>query len=146
MRAQLIPVVGGPPIELDRDVTVVGRNPSCDLQLEHKTVSKIHCVLVRTDGLVLLRDLGSTNGTRVNGQRVRRAALMPDDEISVAGFRFRLHLGPSEPKVSPVEATQHLSLAAASNGNGSPDSADESAVHVRVNALPDVYSSDSPPS
>ena len=57
----------------------------------------MHCVLVKTDGLLLLRDLGSTNGTRVNGARVRRAALLPNDQVSIANYKFRVFLGPDAP-------------------------------------------------
>src|SRR5215210_2850784 len=94
MRAQLLPLDGGPPVELAKEMILVGRQEDCDLRLDHKSVSKMHCVLVKTDGLVLLRDLGSTNGTRVNGTRVRRAALLPNDKVSIAHFKFRIFLGP----------------------------------------------------
>src|SRR3954471_8462209 len=98
MRAQLIPLDGGDPIEIVKDLTVVGRKEYCDLRLEHKSVSKMHCILVKTDGLLLLRDLGSTNGTRVNGQRVRRAILLPNDKLSVANFQYRVNFGPESPR------------------------------------------------
>src|SRR3954464_15029570 len=107
MRALLIPVDGGKPIELQKDLTLIGRKEDCDLRLEHKSVSKLHCVIVKTDGLLLLRDLGSTNGTRVNGTRVRRAALLPNDQLGIAHFKFRVCLGPDEPAPpSPHEHTQ----------------------------------------
>src|SRR3979411_2826160 len=96
MRAQLLPLDGGPPIDVIKDLIVVGRKEECDLRLEHKSVSKMHCVIVKTDGLLLLRDLGSTNGTRVNGQRIRRAALLPNDQVSIANYKFRVFLGPDE--------------------------------------------------
>src|SRR5271154_2565464 len=102
MRAQLIPLDGGPPIDIMKDLIVVGRKEECDLRLNHKSVSKMHCVIVKTDGLLLLRDLGSTNGTRVNGQRVRRAALLPNDQISIASCKFRVHLGPDEAAPAPA--------------------------------------------
>ena len=89
MLAQLLPVNGGPPVTLRRSVTLVGRSPRlCDLPLDNKSVSKMHCILVKTDGLVYMRDLGSTNGTRVNGQRVLRGALLPGDQISFSGSAF----------------------------------------------------------
>jgi predicted component of type VI protein secretion system len=146
MRAQLIPLDGGDPIEIAKDMTVVGRKEDCDLRLDHKSVSKLHCVIVKTDGLLLLRDLGSTNGTRVNGQRVRRAALLPNDNLNIANFRFRVHLGPGEPAEPAVGAhdhTQHLdageianllrkATAKANGGNGP-------ALPVQPNILPDVY-------
>src|SRR5947199_10084448 len=108
MRAQLIPIEGGPAIDLPRELTLVGRKEDCDLRLDHKSISKQHCVIVKTDGLLLLRDLGSTNGTRVNGQRIRRAALLPNDQLSVASLRFRVHLGPGEPLVAPGHPPDHL--------------------------------------
>ncbi len=74
MRAQLVPLDSIGSIDITKDLTLVGRNEECDLRLHHKSVSKMHCVIVKTDGLLFLRDLGSTNGTRVNGQRVRRAS------------------------------------------------------------------------
>lgn len=99
MRAQLQPVDGGAPIDITKDLIVVGRKEDCDLRLEHKSVSKLHCIIVRTDGLLLLRDLGSTNGTRVNGQRVLRGSLLPNDDLSVANFRFTLKFGDGQPEV-----------------------------------------------
>ena len=95
MLAQLIPVNGDTPITIQRDITLVGRQrDQCDLVLENKSVSKMHCVLVRTDGLLFVRDLSSTNGTKVNGQRVVRGALLPGDQLSIASEKFRVHLGP----------------------------------------------------
>jgi hypothetical protein len=83
IRAQLIPLDGTPAIELVKDVTLVGRKEDCDVCLTHKSVSKLHCVLVKTDGLILLRDLGSTNGTRVNGASVQIRRLRAGDQVSI---------------------------------------------------------------
>src|SRR5207302_9010658 len=104
VRAQLLPLDGGKPIEILKDMIVVGRKDDCDLNLDHKSVSKLHCVIVKTDGLLLVRDLGSTNGTRVNGQRIRRAALLPNDKLTIANFHYRILLGAAaEPPASPNE-------------------------------------------
>jgi predicted component of type VI protein secretion system len=147
MRAQLIPLDGGEPIEITRDMTVVGRKEDCDLRLDHKSVSKLHCVIVKTDGLLLLRDLGSTNGTRVNGQRVRRAALLPNDQVSIASFRFKIYLGPGDPPVGGDQHTQQMDAkevahllrkAAAKGGNANGGHA----LPVQPNVLPDVYPDD----
>src|SRR3954463_14508965 len=108
MRAQLLPLDGGAPVDIVKDLTLVGRKEECDIRLDHKSVSKMHCVIVKTDGLLMLRDLGSTNGTRVNGQRVRRAALLPNDLVAIAGFKFRVTFGPDNLPVSPQENTQQL--------------------------------------
>jgi pSer/pThr/pTyr-binding forkhead associated (FHA) protein len=125
MRAQLVSQDGNPAVELVKDMILVGRDEDCDLRLDHKSVSKLHCVIVKTDGLLLVRDLGSTNGTRVNGQRVRRAALLPNDTLAVANLRFTVKFGiglESEPE-APVK-------------DGKKDVA---ATPIRRNALPDVY-------
>src|SRR5262249_13489398 len=108
MRAQLIPLDGGDAVDIVKDMTLVGRKEDCDLNLDHKSVSKLHCVIVKTDGLLLVRDLGSTNGTRVNGQRVRRAALLPNDQLHIASVKYRVSLGPGESAVSPTEQTQRI--------------------------------------
>src|SRR5438128_10624174 len=96
MRAQLIPTDGSQALDISKDMTLVGRKEDSDLRLDHKSVSKLHCVIVKTDGLLLIRDLGSTNSTRVNGQRVRRAALLPNDQLTIANFKFQVHFGEEE--------------------------------------------------
>lgn len=148
--AQLVPLEGGASIEITRELTLVGRKEDCDLRLDHKSVSKIHCVLVKTDGLLLLRDLGSTNGTRVNGQRIRRAALLPNDKLTIANLHFRVYLGPAQPEVvSPEENTMQMDarevekvLAGKKPTALDPmvdSSLDMPLVNVQTNALPDVY-------
>jgi pSer/pThr/pTyr-binding forkhead associated (FHA) protein len=158
MRAQLLPLDGGTPVDITKDLIVVGRKPECDLRLEHKSVSKIHCVLVKTDGLLLLRDLGSTNGTRVNGTRVRRAALLPNDQLAIANYKFRVHLGPDEepsPPPGALDRTQRIDAEDAlmlrklkekvTAGEDEPSMRPRSARPVVRNQLPDVYADDAPP-
>ncbi len=99
MLAKLISIDGDRPIMLSKDVTIVGRKRGvCDVYIDRSSVSKLHCVIVKTDGLLFIRDLGSTNGTKVNGQRVTRGALLPGDELAFANARFRVYLGPDEPE------------------------------------------------
>ena len=108
MPARLVPLNDGPPIPLDRDLTVVGRAEEADVRVDHKSVSKLHCALLLADGLVVVRDLGSTNGTRVNGQRVRRGTLLPNDHLSVAKFQYQFRLAddpsPPPPAVESADA------------------------------------------
>jgi pSer/pThr/pTyr-binding forkhead associated (FHA) protein len=108
MHAQLIPLDGTASVDILKDLTLVGRREDCDLRLPHKSISKMHCIIVKTDGLLFLRDLGSTNGTRVNGQRVRRAALLPNDELAIAGHKFRVSLLPGQAVEEPHGRTQQL--------------------------------------
>lgn len=158
MRAQLLPLDGGDPIEINKDLMVVGRKEDCDVRLDHKSVSKMHCVFVKTDGLLLLRDLGSTNGTRVNGTRVRRAALLPNDQVAIAHYKFRVFLGPDVVEEVPAdEHTQHLNsyevadLLRRARGRAEKDEESDgsdkspgAAGGLQRNQLPDVYPEDSP--
>lgn len=146
MRVRLVPVEGGAPIEIAKDLVLVGRKEDCDVRLDHKSISKLHCVLVKTDGLLLLRDLGSTNGTRVNGQRVRRAALLPNDQLQLASLRYTVQAVPDEPAPAPNEYTQQLDgkelarLIEKSDRPGDLDSdSDVEVPVVRTNPLPDSY-------
>lgn len=146
MRAQLMPIDEGNPLEITKDMTLIGRGEMCDLRIDHKSVSKMHCVIVRTDGLLLLRDLGSTNGTRVNGQRVRRAALLPNDMLSVAGLKYKVLFGEKLAEiVDPDEHTQRieakdLEKLKAKKKTELKDSSDEiPALPIQPNPLPDVY-------
>ena len=127
MIAELIPLDGSRPIAITRDVTLIGRKRGlCDVVIDHSSISKVHCALARTDGLLFLRDLGSTNGTRVNGQRVTRGALLPGDELSVANVKYRIHLGPGDPAVGHHEPTESLRTPSQNaEGRGTiPDDAD----------------------
>jgi predicted component of type VI protein secretion system len=150
MRAQLLPLDGGSPVDLAKEMILIGRQDDCDLRLDHKSVSKTHCVLVKTDGLLLLRDLGSTNGTRVNGTRVRRAALLPNDKLSVANFHFRVLFGAALAAAHQEDRTQQVDLAeldklvaAGPQSEAMADSAvDQPILQVQQNALPDVYPDD----
>jgi pSer/pThr/pTyr-binding forkhead associated (FHA) protein len=110
MLAKLISIDGDRPIVLSKDVTIVGRKRGvCDVYIDRSSVSKLHCVIVKTDGLLFIRDLGSTNGTKVNGQRVTRGALLPGDELAFANARFRVYLGPDEsPEVPKDERTEMM--------------------------------------
>lgn len=109
MQAKLIPTDGTAPVELTEDVIVVGRKQGiCDLIVDRNSVSKLHCLLVKTDGLLFVRDLGSTNGTKVNGQRVTRGALLPGDELAFASAKYRVHLGPGEPEAGNYDRTEMI--------------------------------------
>jgi Domain of unknown function (DUF1707)/FHA domain len=67
----------------------IGREPDCDLTLADETVSRWHASLVRADGSWLLDDLGSTNGTRVNGWRVSAPTpVAPGDSVSFGRATF----------------------------------------------------------
>jgi hypothetical protein len=69
---------------------VLGRSSTCALVLADDTVSRRHAELRIEDGCWLLRDLGSSNGTWVNGRRVHEAEVRPGDLIHLGGAEIRL--------------------------------------------------------
>ncbi|MCY3580616.1 MAG: FHA domain-containing protein [Acidimicrobiia bacterium] len=75
---------------LPRGHSRVGRLPYNDITLDHITVSRRHCrITVTTEG-VSLTDLGSTNGTYVNGSLAERSLLIDGDELMIGTFRLLL--------------------------------------------------------
>ena len=64
-------------LELRLGVNRVGRDPDCDICIDHPTISTIHCELALTDDGVYVRDCHSTNGTFVNGEPVRKRGWIP---------------------------------------------------------------------
>jgi hypothetical protein len=118
MTARLVALDEGPDIILDRAMVVVGRHPACDARLDSLRVSRHHCCMMQESGEVVVRDLGSTNGIRINGQRVEMGRLKSGDELSIAHIRYRLDNGqghdqtladsPHSLPVSPVPPAPRL--------------------------------------
>lgn len=69
---------------------LVGRAPEADIVLEHGTVSRHHAELVWRGGTWVIHDIGSKNGTVLNGRRIERAQLRPGDFLSFAELTFRV--------------------------------------------------------
>jgi pSer/pThr/pTyr-binding forkhead associated (FHA) protein len=75
-------------IPIDRDWLVIGRGRGADVMLAEPTISRAHAAIGCDGEGFFVQDLGSTNGTLVNGQRRERTALASGDEIRIG----RLHL------------------------------------------------------
>jgi pSer/pThr/pTyr-binding forkhead associated (FHA) protein len=93
--ATLVEVRGGAegneyPIEGER--VVVGRGPGVDLAFEDEEMSATHAAFEHSRGGLCVTDLDSTNGTRVNGERVQTRALAHGDRIQIGGHVFHLLL------------------------------------------------------
>ncbi|MCS7166540.1 MAG: FHA domain-containing protein [Gemmatales bacterium] len=91
VKGKLIPLGGGDEIPLIRDRLVIGRRDSCDICLKYPNVSAMHAELTFKDGYWFVKDLNSTNGTKVNGHRiVGQKLLRPGDELEIAKRKFRI--------------------------------------------------------
>ena len=90
MQGELVPVGGGDTIPLPDGKLLVGRRSHCDICLKFNNVSSQHCELEFRDGYWHIRDLGSSNGTKVNGVRIETKCLMPGDEVMVSKHAFNI--------------------------------------------------------
>jgi pSer/pThr/pTyr-binding forkhead associated (FHA) protein len=89
-----------PTIIVDRPIVLVGRHGECDVQIRSSKVSRKHCCLAEVDGdngqvQLSVRDLESTNGTRINGDIVMEGRLKEGDELTIGAFRFRVVIQPT---------------------------------------------------
>jgi pSer/pThr/pTyr-binding forkhead associated (FHA) protein len=92
MSAQLVPLTRGsfPTIPLQRPVLLVGRHPDCDVRIDLPKISRRHCCVALAYERVMIRDLGSRNGLRVNGRLVDEAQLHEGDEVAIGPVLYRV--------------------------------------------------------
>jgi len=92
MAVYLVPVGNGRRIVIDKAVLFVGRHPDCDVTINHsRKVSRKHCCLAQVNSDFYVRDLGSMNGIRVNGKRVKRQVkLRLGDVLAIGDVQFIL--------------------------------------------------------
>jgi len=122
-RGEVVPIVG--------HGLSVGRRPGSGLQILDASVSGTHAEFLAVSGSVHVRDLGSTNGTRVGAERVSERELAHGDEVMLGNVRMRfLDARLAEPAPSPLSAA-----AAASAATGDPDSVGERVRTVGAEAV-----------
>jgi pSer/pThr/pTyr-binding forkhead associated (FHA) protein len=90
-------------IKLSGNKTVIGRRPDCGVRIQTSDVSRRHCEIESQDDRVLIRDLGSSNGTFVNGQRVEEVKLSPGDTIQVGPVAFTVQIDGEPTEVRPSQ-------------------------------------------
>jgi predicted component of type VI protein secretion system len=107
MAAFLVPLEAGAcVIPLEKAILLIGRQADCDVSLTtSRKISRKHCCIAIVNETVVVRDLGSTNGVSINGDKVtREGRLRMGDELSIGDVRFRLQREPT-PSPSPTAAT-----------------------------------------
>jgi pSer/pThr/pTyr-binding forkhead associated (FHA) protein len=95
-RAALVVRKGDAPgtrFEIAANPTLIGRNPSTHVTLLDEGTSREHAVISHDDGAFTIEDLRSTNGTKLNGKRVRFAELHDGDEIQIGRTVFVFRAG-----------------------------------------------------
>jgi predicted component of type VI protein secretion system len=107
-----------------RESTVIGRREDCDLRIPLAEVSRKHCRLVREDASIRVEDMGSSNGTFHNEQRVQEATLSPGDTLRIGPVTFMV-------QIDGVPADEEMQAAivppAEADGTAAPAHADHAA-------------------
>jgi pSer/pThr/pTyr-binding forkhead associated (FHA) protein len=91
---------------LPREVTVIGRREDCDLRIPLSEVSRKHCRFLIENDTLKLEDLGSSNGTFHNGQRIQQAVVQAGDTVQVGPVVFIVQIDgvPADDEIQPLAA------------------------------------------
>ncbi len=119
-------------IKLGDGVTTIGRHDTCQLRIKSSQVSRKHCELFEKKGLLLVKDLKSSNGTIVNGKRIQdQCVLEPGDELTIGPIQLRV-----------AKAGTGAAAVAAKPGGGAGDTAVTEAIAVADEAEHDDFTLD----
>jgi len=92
-------------VTLRRQRTVVGRRKGCKLRIRSELVSRIHCSLTLGDNRLVVKDLGSSNGTFINGLRVNQGVVEAGDTLRIGPITFLIQIIDTvKPLASTAEA------------------------------------------
>jgi adenylate cyclase len=108
VNGELVPVGGGDPIPLIRDNLVLGRRETCDIPLRFPNISGRHAELQFRNGYWYIKDLNSTNGIKVNGNRVQEKILHPKDEISIGKRLYTIQYEPPAGRTAVEEVEEDI--------------------------------------
>ena len=95
-------------IDLTQKVTLIGRRPECDVRIPLLQISRKHCQIVQDQDQTVVRDLGSSNGTFLNGERITEGVVNAGDRLSVGATTFTVQIdGQPQELVPPTQARSH---------------------------------------
>jgi pSer/pThr/pTyr-binding forkhead associated (FHA) protein len=100
---QLVALTEGINISLEKPIILIGRHQECDIQIPSRKISRRHCCIALVADHLVIRDLGSTNGIRINGVKVVEGNLRPDDELTIGNMRYQFRW------ISPAESSHGAS-------------------------------------
>ncbi len=89
---------------LEDEKTVIGRRQDCQLRIPTKDVSRQHCVVLVENDALVAKDLGSSNGTFVNGKRIAESKLKPGDRLRVGPVTFVVQVDGKPTHIKPDDA------------------------------------------
>jgi predicted component of type VI protein secretion system len=127
---------------ITRDVTVMGRREDCDFRIPLGDISRKHCRIIKEDNVLKIEDLGSSNGTYVNGKRIHEAEVQAGDTIQIGPCVFVTQIEgepvddelkpyqPGEKKKRPVDEDEDLAVMEEEEGHASGTGEHEHAEHA----------------
>ena len=92
MRPHLVSKDQGQTIPLEKPIVIVGRQQECDIQIASRKISRKHCCIAHVNDHLVVRDLFSTNGIRINGVKVVEGRLMEGDELTIGNIAFEVRM------------------------------------------------------
>ncbi len=104
--------------------SVIGRRDDCDLRVPLVGVSRRHCELVVDSGGATVKDLASSNGTYVNGQRVSEQMLEAGDVLGVGTMVFTVQVDGQPTEIVPPETPEGLDVEDVADLELAPDDSD----------------------
>ncbi len=124
---------------------VIGRGGNARVKLPASTVSRHHCEVYEFEGQIAIRDLGSANGTAVNGHRIQGPTfLTPEDEVTIGPLTARLHCvassnAPTKDLSQPIAQTDSANMAHATPSDvAACDTADQQEVSLEEIPLEEI--------
>jgi predicted component of type VI protein secretion system len=97
---------------LPRAITVIGRREDCDLRIPLAEVSRKHCRLIMEADTLRVEDLGSSNGTFVNGHRVQESAVEAGNSVTVGPVTFVVQIDgvPADEDIQPATSSSDTNV------------------------------------
>ncbi|MDD5520925.1 MAG: FHA domain-containing protein [Kiritimatiellae bacterium] len=113
----------GQKIDIDRDEITIGRSDQNHISLNEPAVSAKHCVVIRDGKKYTIKDLHSTNGTRLNGRNISESRLKPNDVIMVGTIEITIdgqdmEVEPEKEQFTRANTTPTVIIAPIRNGAG----------------------------
>ena len=125
----LLALTEGPNLALDKPIVLIGRHQECDIQIPSRKISRRHCCIAQVADHLVIRDLGSTNGVRINSVKVVEGNLQPNDEVMIGNMRYQVKWCNEPEQTAPANG---MRAGHPKNGKASDDS------HADPMALPDM--------
>ena len=122
---QLVAISEGMNISLEKPIVLIGRHQECDIQIPSRKISRRHCCIALVADHLVVRDLGSTNGIRINGVKVVEGNLQANDELTIGNVLYHVKWGGEAEQTLPVPPKHGIKAANPQQIAASEDSFEE---------------------